>query len=718
MRNFLFSKNLNYSLLFNYNRLQNHNFARYFHFNSTDDMAPQLSFPPQPAPSWIHTPEEILSLTDRYIVSAKALDDKVAALKDVSIDSVIKPLAYFENENYSLVYQLSFYGAVSPSKEIRDASTKSEEKLDNYSIEAGLREDVFKQIDKIYKETQNNDALDAELKKLIWKLDVTYKRNGLELPIEERKEVEKISKELANLSLRYNKNLNEQTEYLLFTKEELDGVPEDTFNGFEKQVIDGVEKYKMTFKYPDIFPVLKYCKVSETRKRAYIGDQNKCTPENSDILAEVVKLRSIFAQKLGYKNYSEFTLEQRMAKTSKVVLDFLNDLRTKLQPLAKIELEKLLNLKKEVTNNKNEEKLYIWDQRYFDTLLIETEYKINHQKIAEYFPMENTVAKMLEIYEKLFNLKFVEINGPDKSVWHEEVKQFAVWKLDNAEEPEFSGYIYFDLYPREGKYGHAAKFGIAPGYFDPKTGKHVRPVCALVCNFTKSTKEKPSLLKHDEVETFFHELGHGIHDLMGKTQFARFHGTAVARDFVEAPSQMLEYWTWDKNILRNLSSHYQTGKQISDELLDDLIKTKHVNGAIFNLRQLHFGLFDMKLHTVESSEVGKLDILHEWNQMREDISMISNGGELTKGYGSFGHLLGGYASGYYGYLYSQVFAADIYYSIFKKDPMDPAAGKRYRDIILKRGGSKDEMKILEELLGRKPNSEAFLKELGIVYSTL
>ncbi|GMG38531.1 unnamed protein product [Ambrosiozyma monospora] len=344
--------------------------------------------------------------------------------------------------------------------------------------------------------------------------------------------------------------------------------------------------------------------------------------------------------------------------------------------------------------------------------MLETEYKVDEMKIAEYFPMANTISKMLQIYETIFTLKFVEISKNDKlyNTWHEEVKQFAVWKLDNQEDPEFVGYIYFDLHPRKGKYGHAANFGLSPGYTDIVTGARVYPATSLVCNFTRDKKDKPSLLKHDEVVTFFHELGHGIHDLLGKTKYSRFSGTSVSWDFVEMPSQFLEYFTWCEAQLESLSQHYQTGKPLPKELIQSLIKSKNVNGAMFNLRQLHFGLFDMSLHT---SKDGNVDIDSLWNDLREEVALVSNGGVQTKGYGSFGHMMGGYASGYYGYMWSQVFAADIFYSKFKADPLNVKSGLEYRDKILSRGGSREEMDNLRDLLGRDPNSDAFLTELGI-----
>jgi len=274
-----------------------------------------------------------------------------------------------------------------------------------------------------------------------------------------------------------------------------------------------------------------------------------------------------------------------------------------------------------------------------------------------------------------------------------------------------------DLHPREGKYGHAANFNMQPG-FTKKDGSRHYPVTALVCNFSKPTKDKPSLLKHNEVVTLFHELGHGIHDLVAITKYSRFHGTSVVGDFVEAPSQMLENWCWTKAELTSLSSHYVTGEKIPTHLVDSVIRSKHVNGAIFNLRQLHYALFDMKVHNIPSpGVVGTLEPAIEYNKLRPEISGLDGPDDskydFGNGHATFGHLMGGYDAGYYGYLWSQVFSTDMFYAAFKKAPMNGEEGRRYRKIVLDRGGSKDEMEVLIEFLGREPNSKAFLEELGI-----
>jgi len=300
------------------------------------------------------------------------------------------------------------------------------------------------------------------------------------------------------------------------------------------------------------------------------------------------------------------------------------------------------------------------------------------------------------------------------------VKIFSVWDSE-TEGSSFVGYLYLDLHPRPGKYGHAANFSLRPGFIFVN-GSRNYPTTALVCNFSKPTPTTPSLLKHEEVVYLFHELGHAIHDLTSRTQFSRFHGTSVVQDFIEAPSQMLENWCWNSNQLKRLSKHYLTGHPIPDDLVEKQISTKHVNDALLNLRQLHFSIFDMTIHTPKSHvEVENLEVSELYNELWEQISGLKGPEALGlgiksnwgNGQATFGHVMSDYDAGYYGYLFSQVYSTDMFYSTFKKDPMDPNEGRRYRHMVLEKGGGQEEMQTLTDFLGRPPSTEPFYRELGL-----
>ncbi|KAF1980217.1 zincin [Bimuria novae-zelandiae CBS 107.79] len=708
--------------------------------------------PPQLPPKFTATPDTLLRDTKRLIERSRNVQD--ALVKDVTPEqanfkNVLLPVAHDDNEMAIESHIIGFYQAVSMDKALRDASTEAEKLLDDFSIESSMREDVFRLVDAVL---QKKESLDAESQRLLEKDHKSYIRNGLNVPAgPKRDRFKEIKQRLSAISIAFQKNLNEEQGGIWFTREELDGVPDDVVDGLKVGEGENEGKLWLTFKYPDLFPTLKYASHAETRKRVFVANENKCNG-NVPLFREAILLRDEAARILGYNNHAEFRIEDKMAKLPKTVDDFLGDLRTRLAPGGKQEIEKLLELKKTDLKARSlsddDSKYFLWDHRYYDRLMLERDFSLDQQVIAEYFPLQTTIQGMLKIFEELFGLAFVEITGDDRTaladggkgsdiVWHEDVQVFSVWD-DEGEGAGFVGYLYLDLFPRDGKYGHAANFNLQPGYIN-KDGKRRYPATALVCNFSKPTPKKPSLLKHDEVITLFHELGHGIHDLVSKTTYSRFHGTNTVRDFVEAPSQMLENWCWTPSQLRSLSHHYshlspeyeaaykeasgadkKPAEQIPNSLISNLISTKHVNDALFNLRQLHFGMFDMTVHEPKShEEIENLDITSTYNRLRHEISQLDGpevlGGDWAWGNGqaTFGHLIGGYDAGYYGYLSSQVYSTDMFYSVFKDDPMNGKEGRRYRHTVLERGGSMEEMDILEEFLGRKPSTEAFYKELGI-----
>lgn len=476
--------------------------------------------------------------------------------ESASFANVVLPMAHDDNKMAIESHIIGFYQAVSTDKKLRDASTEAEKLLDDFGIESSMREDVFNLVDAAFKK---NEIIDPESKRLLEKDYKGYIRNGLGVPAGPRRDRFKdIKKRLSEISIVFQKNLNEENGGLWFTPEELNGVPEDVVASLEKGSGDKSGKVKLTFKYPDLFPTLKYATNAKTRQRVFVENENKCN-ENVPLFREAIVLRDEAARILGYKNHAEFRIEDKMAKIPKTVDDFLGDLRTRLAPGGEKEIQQLQALKKEDLKSRGDRSsydghYYLWDHRYYDRLMLERDYSLDQQKIAEYFPLQTTIRGMLQIFEELFGLIFVEITGKERDeiadtgrgsdiTWHDEVQVFSVWD-DEAEGSGFVGYLYLDLFPREGKYGHAANFNLQPvrtpllsyeermvlgklirtqGYID-ENGNRRYPATALVCNFSKPTPKKPSLLKHDEVVTLFHELGHGIHDLVSRTTYSRFHG--------------------------------------------------------------------------------------------------------------------------------------------------------------------------------------------------
>lgn len=613
------------------------------------------------------TPKSIVEDTKNMIEISRSLENKIVAevrAQDADFKNVMRPMALDENDSGLISHIIGFYQSVSTDQDVRDASTEAEKLMDDFSIESSMREDVYKLVEAAY---QKHEKLDAESQRLLEKTHKDYIRNGLGIPEGPKRDRYKdIKKRLSQLCIVFSKNLNEEVGGIWFDPEELEGVPEDRLSLFAEGEGENAGKVKMTFKYPDVFPTLKYAKSPAIRKQVYLENENKL-PRNIPIFREVILLRDEAARLLGYPNHASFIIEDKMAKTPKTVDDFLGDLRQRLKKGGESERKALTELKEQDLKSRGEERsidgrYYIWDHRFYDRLLLEKDYSLDQEKLSEWFPLETSIRGMLTIFETLFGMVFVEITGADRSsispsgkgddiVWHPDVQVFSVWDSED-QGSGFVGYLYLDLHPREGKYGHAANFNLQPGFIQ-ENGTRRYPATALVCNFSKPTAKKPSLLTHSEVTTLFHELGHGIHDLVSKTYYSRFHGTNVVRDFVEAPSQMLENWCWTPSQLKALSHHYSTlsseykaawrekvGKEaeepeekLPDELIENLIKTKHVNDALFNLRQLHFGIFDMTIHEPKShEEVEGFKFSEMYNKLGYELTGLETPAQLGESY--------------------------------------------------------------------------------------
>ena len=604
--------------------------------------------------------------TKRLVDKSRSIQDKIVAEvkdKDASFKNIMLPMAYDENTMALEAHIIGFYQAVSTNQELRDASTEAERLLDDFSIESSMREDVYNVVEAAF---HKGEKLDPESQRLLEKERKNYIRNGLGIPAgPKRDRFKEIKKRLSEISIVFQKNLNEENQGLWFTPEELSGVPQDVLAGFAKGEGEHSGKVKMTFKYPDLFPVSKYATNPATRKKIFIANENKLN-QNVPLFKEVIVLRDEAARLLGYPNHAAFKIEDKMAKTTKTVDDFLGDLRERLTKGGASEKKTLAALKEKDLKSHGAGKTfdgqyYLWDHRYYDRLMLEQDYSLDQEKLAEYFPLQTSIRGMLRIFEQLFGLTFVEVTGSDRAsispsgkgddiVWHPDVQVFSVWD-DEGEGSGFVGYLYLDLHPREGKYGHAANFNLQPGFIQ-ENGTRRYPATALVCNFSKPTPKKPSLLKHDEVVTLFHELGHGIHDLVSRTTYSRFHGTNTVRDFVEAPSQLLENWCWTPSQLKALSHHYSSlspeyeaawqeqakgqakpDDKLPDELISNLIKTKHVNDALFNLRQLHFGIFDMTVHEPSShAEAEAMKLSELYNKLRHEITGLDGPEAYGEGY--------------------------------------------------------------------------------------
>jgi thimet oligopeptidase len=443
----------------------------------------------------------------------------------------------------------------------------------------------------------------------------------------------------------------------------------------------------------------------ETRKKLLIEHDNLARADNIPLLEKILPLRDDIAKKLGYKTWADYQTEVKMVKNAATAIEFVQKLKTGLQPKFDAEIAEFRKLKVKQTGDAKAQ-INIWDWRYFSNELKKEKYTVDAEQLRVYFPYQKALEGMFDIYQSIFGLKFEKLDPPYK--WIGDLQLYGVSDADTGEP---MGLFYLDMFPREGKYNHFAQFGIIGGK-QIAGGKYQRPTVALICNFPSPTKDKPSLLAHSDVETLFHEFGHAMHSILTRAKFSRFAGSSVPRDFVEAPSQMLENWVWDKKVLDSFAADYRDpSKKIPAEILAKLKEARlAVEGTRYR-RQLSFGSVDLTLHT-QIHDGNARDTLPLANKVLSDVFFPLAPDTAFVAY--FGHLMH-YDAGYYGYAWADAIAADMA-TVFERAPngyFDKSAGRRLRTEIYEPGDSRDVNISIEKFLGRPRSIEPFLKKIGI-----
>ncbi|AIE85316.1 M3 family metallopeptidase [Fimbriimonas ginsengisoli] len=593
-----------------------------------------------------------------------------------------------------------FMENVSTDAKERDNARAADEAVSNWGINLGKREDLFRAI-KAYADT--HPQLQGEQARLLQRLLRDYHRAGMDLPAEKRKQIQGIEEQINKLGIDFGQNIADDDTKVPFYKNELKGVSDNVMSRFQQS--NGL--YLVPLGESAASAILGYATNPDTRHRFWLAYKRRGGQRNVDVLQKMLKLRYQDATLLGYKNIADYETEPRMAKSAANVAKFYADLRPIVRKKALKDWEEFTAIKRADTHDKKAT-LNPWDQSYYKNLLAKQKYTVDGQKVAEYFPTEKTVAGLFNVASTLYGISFKDVTSDaaklDLPIWHPDVKLYEV--SDNATHQKL-GNIYMDLFPRDGKYTHAACWSLR-GHKIYSDGTVQLPLAALVCNFTKPTATQPSLLPHDEVETLFHEFGHGLHNLLSETHYGYFAGTAVERDFVEAPSQMFENWVWDPGVLSTFARHYKTNEPLPKSLLAGMVKARTLGSGLETEHQIYYGMVDQRYHTAPN---GDIDTTKTGIDMLGEIELYK-GQPGTMFQASFGHLVG-YDAAYYGYQWSLVYAQDMFTRFEEKGLLNPEAGMYYRRKILSRGGTMDASDMLRDYLGREPKMDAYLKHLGL-----
>lgn len=594
---------------------------------------------------------------------------------------------------------LSAIEMVSPQEELRSAAHDAVKTINDFwvdAIENNVK--VYQALKEYAADGAQQENLTEEQRYFLQKTLEDFKRGGSELPEAKRQEVGALKKELAKLEQEFEVNIAADNKTISVQADDLAGLDQSFIDTLVRAEDGG---YILGVDYPTYFNVMDNCSVSQTRKKLYRAFNQRAYPINDANLKLVIAKRDQLAHLLGFESYAQLDLADQMVKTPERAEKFLHDLIKRASAKEQQEFERLVGELPENISLTADGKFNPWDISYIKAQYKKKHFTIDERAIAEYFPMQKTIDGLLDIYKKFFSLEFKEV--PVSGLWHDDVRLIEVYDA----EKNFLGYLLLDLYPRPNKFSHACNMTIVSAVITPD-GKRPPAVSLVIANFPKPTAEKPSLLKRDDVNTFFHEFGHALHGLLGRTAVASFSGTSVKRDFVELPSQMLEEWLSDKEIIRNLSSHYITGAQLPEDILNNILRLKHFDSGYFVVRQGF--LAQLALDYYKNGAVKDVAALLRDNFIRTLTHTAFD--PENHMYASFGHLMG-YGAKYYGYLWSKVFALDLFDAIKKEGLLNPVMGKKYVDEVIGKGGSVDPNILLRNFLGREPNQEAFLKDLGL-----
>jgi len=670
---------------------------------------PLLNMQGLPAFSQIK-PEHVVPAIEQLLdENRKQIDELIQKNPEPDWASLVQPIEELDDRLSRAWSPVSHMNSVVNSDPLREAYNTCLPLLSDYATEMGQNEALFKAYKYV---AEHDDSLNPVQKKVLENALKDFHLSGIDLSPEKKQRYREISQSMSKLTSQFEEHLLDATNaWVKHIDDEtlLSGLPESAL-GLAKQNAEqrGLSGWALTLEFPSYYPVMTYADNGELRHEIYRAYNCRASDQgdnpdwdNSDVMEQILALRHEQAQLLDFANYAERSLARKMARSSEDVFSFLQDLAARSRPQAQKELAELQAY---AAQQHGIDQLQPWDIAYYSEKLRQEKYAISQEELKPYFPVDKVINGMFEVVGQLYDVNFEQREGVD--TWHPDVRFYEI-----TDDSGVRAGFYFDLYARPKKRGGAWMDDCASRM---QTPDHLQiPVAYMTCNFTPPVGDKPALLTHDEVETLFHEFGHGLHHMLTRIDYPAVSGiNGVAWDAVELPSQFMENFCWEKQALALISGHYESGEPIPDELYQRMLAAKNFQSAMMMVRQLEFSLFDFHIHADYDPQQGGR-IYQILNQVREQVSVIMPPSWSRFAHG-FSHIFaGGYAAGYYSYKWAEVLSADAFSLFEEKGVFDKSTGQAFLHNILEKGGSQDAMDLFVAFRGREPEIDALLRHSGI-----
>jgi len=655
-------------------------------------------------------PDHISPAIESILKEANTL---IHSLREMSTppswDNFVEPIEMISEKISRAWGQIEHLNAVVNSENLRKAYNDNLIKLTEFYTNLSQDESLYKKYQSL-KNSETFNSLTSSQKRVIDNVLREFKLGGAELNEGEKKRFKVIQEKLAKLSTQFEENILDATnEFSIFVDhvDELSGIPEENIKKARAEAKeDKKEGYKFTLHFPSYLPVMQYADSRALREKLYHGYATRASElaspkfDNTNLIDEILSLRYESSKLLGFKHFTEMSLVSKMAKSSEEVITFLMDLANKAKPFALKDMDELKSFAKTLKI----EKLEAWDVAYVSEKLRQAKYSFSENEVKQYFPEHRVLKGLFKVVETIFKLKIIKSDAP---IWHKDVSFYSIKNENN----ELVGQFYFDLYARNHKRGGAWMDEAISRYKNSLGSSH--PVAFLTCNFSSPSDNKPALFSHDDVITLFHEFGHGLHHMLTKVDDYSISGIkGVEWDAVELPSQFMENFCWEWDVVKHMTEHVDNKNPLPKSLFDKMIEAKNFQSGMQTLRQIEFSLFDIRLHT-EYSDQNKINPLKLLETIRDEIAVVRPP-SWNRFPNSFSHIFaGGYAAGYYSYKWAEVLASDAF-SLFEEEGiLSSHAGQKFQNEVLSRGGSRPAMESFVAFRGREPNVDALLRHSGM-----